>query len=255
MTARAISHIADLIEAGRLSWPPQLGELQSQGLSGPLDECWRILAGAAKAEASATAATWLLRQIAAERAAQEACATSVQPVVSGPQFMSDLRQTDGAFREAIEEAKQSILIVGFAIHNGRSIFSGLAERMQIFPTLEVVLCLDISRPPSDTSDEQAIVARFAERFRTREWPGGRLPRLYYDHRSLASDPSARSALHAKVVVSDNSRVLIGSANLTDAAFSRNIEIGAAISLPHVAISIRSHIESLIRESVLRRVPL
>jgi len=255
MTAQAISYVADLIESGRLSWPPKLGELQSQGLSGHLDECWGILAGAAKAESSARTAAWLFRQIAAERAAQEVVASRVQPVVSGPRFMSELRQTDGAFREIIEEAKHSILIVGFAIHNGKNVLSGLADRMRILPALEVVLCLDISRSPSDTSDDQAIIARFAERFRTREWPGGRFPKLYFDHRSLALDLSARSSLHAKVIVADNTHVLIGSANLTDAAFSRNIEIGASIALPHVAASIRTHIESLVRENVLRQVPL
>jgi phosphatidylserine/phosphatidylglycerophosphate/cardiolipin synthase-like enzyme len=69
------------------------------------------------------------------------------------------------------------------------------------------------------------------------------------------DQNTRSSLHAKLVDADNSHVLIGSANLTDAAFSRNIEIGASIALPHVAASIRTHIESLVRENALRQVPL
>ncbi len=255
MTAREIQYLADLIEGGRLPWPLDLGQLQFVGPQATAPEVRRLLTGAASTGASSAAVVWFLRAIADERAVHEAVSAKVQPIVSGPRFVPDLRETDAAFREIISEAKRNILITGFALHNGHTVLATLAERMDRDPGLSVVLCLDIARPHGDTSDEHAIVARFAHRFRSVEWPGSRLPRVYYDPRSLASNAESRSSFHAKVAVADSSQVLIGSANLTEAAFSRNIEIGVLVSLPVFAARVREHIESLCREKILLGLPL
>jgi phosphatidylserine/phosphatidylglycerophosphate/cardiolipin synthase-like enzyme len=119
--------------------------------------------------------------------------------------------------------------------------------------LNVVLCLDISRDSGNTSDGQAIISGFATRFRHVEWPGSRLPRLFYDPRSLARGSEERSALHAKIAVADSSCALIGSANLTEAALKRNIEIGVLIALPAAVALTRAHVEALIHN--LERFPI
>jgi len=62
-------------------------------------------------------------------------------------------------------------------------------------------------------------------------------------------------LHAKVAIADTSRALIGSANLTEAALQRNIEIGVLLSAPTPIASIRGHFEALIHNGVLLQVPL
>lgn len=255
MTARDIAFLADLIEGGRLAWPPDAGQFGSLVPDSVKEGATRLLTGAASVGASPEGAVWFLREIAAERASGEALNTLVQPVVSGPRFVSDLRETDSAFREIVAAAKHDLLITGFALHNGQAILATLAERMDRDQGLSVSLCLDIARPHGDTSDEQAIIARFVHRFRSVEWPSKRLPTLYYDPRSLAIDATEKSSLHAKVVVADSSHVMIGSANLTEAAFVRNIEIGVMIALPAIASAIRFHIESLIRERILQQVPL
>jgi phosphatidylserine/phosphatidylglycerophosphate/cardiolipin synthase-like enzyme len=59
-----------------------------------------------------------------------------------------------------------------------------------------------------------LLRRFAERFVRQEWPGPRLPDLFYDPRSLAEDESLRASLLAKCVVVDGVKAFIGSANLT-----------------------------------------
>jgi phosphatidylserine/phosphatidylglycerophosphate/cardiolipin synthase-like enzyme len=255
MTARDLSYVADLIEGGRLTWPFDIGQLLSIAPRNAHDELVRMMTDAASIDVSPRGFVWLLREVAAERAAREALGARVQAVISGPSFVPGLRDTDGAFREIITEANYSILITGFALHNGATILAALAARMDREPDLSVVLCLDIARPHGDTSDEQAIISRFAHRFRSNEWPAKRFPKLYYDHRSLSHDAGTRSSLHAKVAVADSSRVLIGSANLTEAAISRNVEIGVLISLPEVASRIRKHIETLIRERILIELPL
>jgi phosphatidylserine/phosphatidylglycerophosphate/cardiolipin synthase-like enzyme len=255
MNSRELNFLADLIDAKRLAWPPEARQLRSVGVFGDQDECWRLLAGVSGTGAPPVAAAWLLRRLADERVGREALEASVQAVVSGPCLLPGLRNTEDVFREIIDRANSKILITGFALHGGQTVLAHLAQRMDQHPDLNVVLCLDISRDSGNTSDGQAIISGFANRFRHMEWPGRRLPKLFYDPRSLARGADERSVLHAKVAVADSSCALIGSANLTEAALKRNIEIGVLIALPALVALVRSHVEALIHNQVLVQVPL
>jgi phosphatidylserine/phosphatidylglycerophosphate/cardiolipin synthase-like enzyme len=68
--------------------------------------------------------------------------------------------------------------------------------------------------------------------------------LYYDPRSLEADPRARAALHAKCIVVDRFEVFVSSANFTEAAQERNIEVGMRLRSPVVAERITRFFESL-----------
>jgi len=119
------------------------------------------------------------------------------------------------------------------------------------PKMRVRLCLDISRHPGDTSRASGILERFAARFRDREWPGMRLPEVFYDPRALALKSDARASLHAKCVVIDGRAALLGSANLTAAAQQRNIEVGLLVRAPALAKALEAHFEGLIRHGFLK----
>lgn len=255
MNARELRFLADLIDAGRLRWPPDIQELRSTGVAGNLEKCCDMLAGAAGAGAAAPAAGWMLRRIAEECAERETIEAGIQAVVSGPCLVPGTRGTEDALREVIDQTKTSLLMTGFVLHNGRSVLSHLAQRMDRDPALGVLLCLDVSRAPGDTSDDQSIISGFVSRFRQAEWPGMRLPRLFYDPRSLAKGADERSVLHAKIAVADSSLALIGSANLTEAALRRNIEFGLLVSLPAIVSLARRHFETLIHNQVLVPAPL
>jgi phosphatidylserine/phosphatidylglycerophosphate/cardiolipin synthase-like enzyme len=122
------------------------------------------------------------------------------------------------------------------------------------PDLVARLCLDIRRAPGDTTRADSLLRRFAERFIRREWPGPRLPDLFYDPRSLADSEPGRASLHAKCVVVDGVRALIGSANLTEAAQLRNIEVGVVVS-GVIAVAAERHFDALIAGGHLRRLAL
>ena len=62
-------------------------------------------------------------------------------------------------------------------------------------------------------------------------------------------------LHAKAVVADGEAVFMTSANLTDAAFDRNIELGILIRDRALAASVTSHFRGLIDREVLRPLPV
>jgi phosphatidylserine/phosphatidylglycerophosphate/cardiolipin synthase-like enzyme len=83
--------------------------------------------------------------------------------------------------------------------------------------------------PGDTSTAAEIVRRFAHRFQTRQWPPDRpLPHVFYDPRSLDLTADKRACLHAKCIVVDGESVFISSANFTEAAQERNIEVGLLV---------------------------
>src|SRR5215472_1239084 len=100
--------------------------------------------------------------------------------------------------------------------------------MRQLPDLSVRMCLDMRRATGDTTRTDALLRRFAERFVREEWPGQRVPELFYDPRSLVEGGAARASLHAKCIVVDGERAYIGSANLTEAAQLRNIEVGVVV---------------------------
>jgi phosphatidylserine/phosphatidylglycerophosphate/cardiolipin synthase-like enzyme len=61
----------------------------------------------------------------------------------------------------------------------------------------------------------------------RYWPfGAPTPTLYVDPR--AAVPRSYASLHAKCIVVDGMRALVGSANFTDRGHARNIEAGVLV---------------------------
>lgn len=122
-------------------------------------------------------------------------------------------------------------------------------------SLRVRMILDVRRPHADTSTATCdIVWRFLTHFRTAEWPGERLPDLYYDPRSLDENQDKRSSLHAKCVVVDRKVALVTSANFTEAAQQRNLEVGALMRVPDFAARLSAHFDSLIAAGLLERFP-
>ncbi len=88
-----------------------------------------------------------------------------------------------------------------------------------------------------------------------QWPGARLPEVFYDPRSLEAKVGPRTALHAKAIVVDDVRVFVTSANFTEAAHDRNIECGVLIHSGAMASALTGQFDSLIEAGLLTRLPL
>jgi len=80
-----------------------------------------------------------------------------------------------------------------------------------------------------------------------------LPDIFYDPRSLALPADKRASLHAKCVVVDRREVFVSSANFTEAAHERNIEVGLLIHSRTLAERIVRHFEALLAEGLLKPV--
>jgi phosphatidylserine/phosphatidylglycerophosphate/cardiolipin synthase-like enzyme len=164
------------------------------------------------------------------------------------------RDTGVVVRELFAHANESVLVAGYAVYQGQRVFQALADRMQTCPGLRVRLFLDIQRGYGDTTTANELVARFAERFREHQWPRSRpLPHVYYYPQSLELSPEIRTSLHAKCVVVDSQNVFVSSANFTEAAHDRNIEIGLLLRSRLLAERIVRHFDVLASEGFLRPV--
>jgi len=174
-------------------------------------------------------------------------------VLSGPEVPGvPTADTSAVIHTLIEQAKNEIILVGYTVYKGEQMFRRLSERMQQNSDLRVIFCLDIKRSRNDTSMDSEVIARFKQKFRQDHWPFEKLPKLYFDPRSLTVG-SQNSALHAKCVIADRQQALISSANFTEAAMDRNIEVGVLIKSPPAAARLAQYFEALISTRQLREV--
>jgi phosphatidylserine/phosphatidylglycerophosphate/cardiolipin synthase-like enzyme len=78
-----------------------------------------------------------------------------------------------------------------------------------------------------------------------------LPELFYDPRSLDVESTKRSSLHAKCIVVDRRVTFVTSASFTEAAQTRNIEVGSLIRSERFAERLAWHFETLISAGLLK----
>ena len=80
--------------------------------------------------------------------------------------------------------------------------------------------------------------------------GGPLPQVFYDPRSLDVAAEKRACLHAKCIVVDAGSVFISSANFTEAAQERNIEVGLLVNSRWLAERVVLHFDALLSAGLL-----
>lgn len=209
-----------------------LRELEAMGVSGP------------------AAGAWL-------RTVEKAALRTPKPdlVWSGPDVPGvHARNTRSVVEELLGTAERTVWASTYAFFDGPKAFEVLARRMDAKPELKVTLLLNIQRKWGDTTAADHLVRKFSERFWTKEWPGALRPRVFFDPRSLETEGAA-GVLHAKALVIDDESVFVTSANLTEAALDRNIEMGLLVRDRALALSISSHFRVLIERSFLRPLPM
>ena len=150
-----------------------------------------------------------------------------------------------------------MLISSYALDAGSKsykLFQPLTEQMEQYPELSVRMFLNIKRPYRSSESDATILRQFAETFRNQIWPGKHLPEIFYDPRSLNKLPGPKTCLHAKCIVIDSEKLLITSANFTEAAHQRNIEAGILVSDRMTAQAMQAQFEMLANRRILQRVP-
>ena len=242
--------LASALASGLLAPPGTAMAIRATVGAGHEDAILKVLGEWERLGVSAAAgAAWL-------KSLRHAAARSPAPdfVWTGPEVAGlHARDTRRVYEELLGSATRSIWASTYVFSDGPRAFKTLAERMDAVPELEVTLLLNIERRRGDTTASESLVRRFADEFWGEEWPGTARPKVYYDPRSLDMGSPA-GVLHAKAVVADEESVFITSANLTEAAQDRNIELGLLVRDRSLAATTVIHFRTLIEKDLLRRLP-
>lgn len=253
----ALEDLAAALESGRLGPPYEASSLRERVPPGAVESVARALEGMRRSGMEPPHLATALRLLAEERTASQASADRVELVWSGPKVEgSGSRDTAVVVQELFRQARRSVLVASYALDRGdkaRALFLSLAERMDSEPTLDVRLHVNVHRRYEDEREDTVLLRDFARAFREEIWPGGRLPRVFYDPRSLARGGPTRSCLHAKCVVIDEERAFVTSANFTEAAHARNLEAGVLVDDARLARGLVAQFHSLTAGRLLREL--
>lgn len=256
LSTEVLEALALALERGTLPLPSTgaaVEHLVPRGAAATVAEALSALGSGGPTERVAA----VLRLLVADRVRAAAAVPRVELVWSGPEALESLnRDTGVVVRELLERARRSVLIATYALDEGtkaRAIFGSLAARLDRGDSLDVRLFVHVPPDPHPARPAAEVLASFLDRFRTRVWPGTRLPALFYDPRTLDGSGSTRASLHAKCVVIDESTAFVTSANFTEAAQRRNVEVGLVVEGPDVARALVAQFASLVGEGVLREL--
>jgi phosphatidylserine/phosphatidylglycerophosphate/cardiolipin synthase-like enzyme len=243
--------LASALKSGLISAPYSVASLRAVlAHQEGIDNVLRTLIELDHLGLSGSAAAELIRTL--ERV--QARTSRPDLVWSGPDVPGlHARDTRRVYEELLSSACRSVWASTYAFFDGPKAFEVLARGMDTRPELRVTLLLNIERRRGDTTAADQLVRRFAERFWRSDWPGLARPRVFYDPRALDLEGPG-GVLHAKAVVTDNESVFVTSANLTEAALDRNIELGLLVRDRALAASVVTHFAALIDGGMLKPLP-
>lgn len=169
---------------------------------------------------------------------------------------SSLRETDPGFedtavvlRRLFAQAQREVLIAGFRVTD-RSLLEPLrrsdAKRLDVSIYFHIQTELDWrGRPRRGSPDAETWPRRWWCGFLDDVWPEAMdPPRGLYSPLTLGRQGDGYHSMHAKTVVVDRRWWLVSSANLTDRAMSRNLELGVLHEDETLAEGVVAHFEAL-----------
>ena len=158
----------------------------------------------------------------------------VEVVVTGPESpAAPVRLTSEVVRRLIDQATKRVTLVSYAAYQMASIIAALDAAVARGVAVSLIL------ESADKLDGGGGAHAYA-RVRTYHWPVDR-----------REPPDAN--LHAKAVIVDSRDVLLTSANMTNAAYDKNIELGVLCRGGGVASQVQRHFDALIARGVLEPV--
>ena len=154
------------------------------------------------------------------------------------------RRIDQVLYDLIATAKDEIILVTFAAAKIVRLTSALQTAVQ--RSVQVRLILEFAESSEGQLSYDALKA-FPEPLiaaaEVYHWP------VEKRERNQAGMPGK---LHAKIAIVDGT-VLVSSANLTDDAFNRNLEVGVMVNNPVFLMRTKCYLESLITDGTLCRL--
>jgi phosphatidylserine/phosphatidylglycerophosphate/cardiolipin synthase-like enzyme len=250
-SAGTLKRLADAVRSGQLGVTPSSFSI-AKAVPGSESAGRDIVRLATEGLSAAHLA--LLLEATAEAVDARAERVAADLVWTGPEVPgTQSRDTAAVLQELFAGATRDVIVSTFVVRQVESVFRPLALRMTSVPELRARIFLHVGRKNRDTVDESELLREFADQFR-RDWPGPRLPEVFYDPRGVGAESADRATWHAKCVVVDEELAFVTSANFTEWAQDRNIEAGVLLRSPRFAAQLRQQFESLVRAKLVRRVP-
>lgn len=153
-----------------------------------------------------------------------------------------VRRIDQVLYDLIAVAERQILLVTFAAHR----IEHLCRHLLAAVMRGVALTLIVER--EDESEGQLSVNALHA---FNDLPLNKIKVLYWPIENRLRNKAGRPGkLHVKCAIVDDTAI-VGSANFTDDAFTRNMELGVIIHDPGMVDTLLSHFNELQRKGVLR----
>ncbi len=168
----------------------------------------------------------------------------IELVWTGPRLTdaSALRRLDQVLYDLIVSSQSEILLVTFAAARINRLKAALRDAAARGVAIRLILEFEEESEGQLSRDAlMAFTGSVEHHAEIYYWP------LEQRERNAHGKPGK---LHAKCAVVDDA-VLISSANLTDDAFNRNIEMGVLMRAPEIAEQLTRHFEALMEAGVLK----
>ena len=196
-----------------------------------------------------------------------------QIALTAPRSGSDLLSYIDAAKTVVKSAKQSLWISTYSFNHSQLYKIGVNQKpayliksgfKQLFKILEdhpdpkslelrlMIQLIPEENDPRPLAEMESEVAKALQN----AWPDHLpLPVVYHNPTKHSYTGKAKGSQHSKVIIADDSIALIGSANLSDAAYERNIEVGCVIEDQEQVKALQEEFEALIESKKLTRLPL
>jgi phosphatidylserine/phosphatidylglycerophosphate/cardiolipin synthase-like enzyme len=170
---------------------------------------------------------------------------SVELVWTGPDVgVVPLRRTEQALLQVIDSAAQRVLVVSYAVYNIPRICDALVRAADRGAAITVVVETPDRLEGKNTYDTlRALGSSVAARSSVYLWP--------LDNREKDSN-GKQGILHVKCAVADGRWLFLSSANLTEYAFTLNMELGLLVTGGNLPGQVEAHFDRLTEAGVLAK---
>ncbi len=160
--------------------------------------------------------------------------SSVELVWSGPATgIVPIRRTAQVLTSLIDDARDRIFLVSFVAYNVQNILAALNRALDRGARIDMLLEASAAQGGNLTIDSVSLLKSKVPRARFFNW----------DKRQL--DPTAHASVHAKCAVADGKVAFVTSANLSEAALDRNMEVGILVRGGTLPNQLDQHLQALI----------
>jgi phosphatidylserine/phosphatidylglycerophosphate/cardiolipin synthase-like enzyme len=156
-----------------------------------------------------------------------------------------IRQTEQALLQVIDAARERLLVVSYAVYKIPRVCDALVRAAGRGVALRVVIEGAHRHDGLDMYDRlRALGEVVATRAGVYFWPLDRRPR---------DDAGGQGVLHVKCAAADGRWLYLSSANLTENAFTLNMELGLLVQDESVAGQVERHFDTLVATGTLMQI--